>query len=325
MHEAHDRQGQRGPGEENDGAKDKHRGIPLRVLLVEDSPFDAELILYDLSRGGYEPSSERVDTEDGMREALYSRQWDIVLADYSMPGWSGLDALKLFKKEGPDIPFILVSGTIGEDTAVEAMRAGAHDYIMKQNLKRLLPAVERELREARVRMEFRCQEERLRESEENYRLFVENFRGIAFQWGRDLTSVFIHGALEEICGYAEAELMSGEPGWEQVVHPEDRAIAFGGPSEETATGEPTEKEFRIVRKDGSVAWVHMVRWSISDSAGKRAGVQGAMYDITERKRMEEELVNLNRALEKKVQECSSGAAEGGNKPGPPDEAASDND
>lgn len=324
MREEHNHQRPSEPGGVDDRTGSEPRRIPVRVLLVEDSPVDAELIIHTLGRGGYEPSSERVDTEEGMREALYSRQWDIVLADYSMPGWSGLDALELFKKEGPDIPFILVSGTIGEDTAVEAMRAGAHDYIMKQNLKRLLPAVERELREARVRMEFRCQEERLRESEENYRLFVENFRGIAFQWGRDLTSVFIHGALEEICGYADAELMSGEPGWEQVVHPEDRAIAFGGLSEETATGEPTEKEFRIVRKDGSIAWVHMVRWNISDSAGKRAGVQGAMYDITERKRMEEELVNLNRALENKVQECSSGAAEGGNMQGHHDEAALDN-
>ncbi|HEY5594753.1 MAG TPA: EAL domain-containing protein [Nitrospiria bacterium] len=124
---------------------------PLRVLIVEDSENDAELLLRELRRGGYEPTHERVDTAEAMNASLDPQVWDIAFGDYSMPHFNGVAALKLLRGRGLDIPFIFVSGTIGEDTAVEAMRNGANDYIMKGNLKRLIPAVERELREAETR------------------------------------------------------------------------------------------------------------------------------------------------------------------------------
>ena len=126
-------------------------GKPLRVLIVEDSENDAELLLRELRRGGYEPTHERVDTAEAMNTSLDRQAWDIAFGDYSMPHFNGVAALKLLRGRGLDIPFIFVSGTIGEDTAVEAMRNGANDYIMKGNLKRLIPAVERELREAETR------------------------------------------------------------------------------------------------------------------------------------------------------------------------------
>ncbi|MBV8878618.1 MAG: hybrid sensor histidine kinase/response regulator [Planctomycetaceae bacterium] len=134
---------------------------PLRVLIVEDSPDDALLILHELRRGGYEPHHVRVDTEKGMREAVIGGTWDVVLADYAMPQFSGGTALAMLRKTGLDIPFIIVSGAIGEDTAVAAMKAGAHDYVMKTNLGRLVPAVEREIREAVVRRERREASEEL--------------------------------------------------------------------------------------------------------------------------------------------------------------------
>jgi len=134
----------------------------LHLLLVEDCEDDALILLHELRKGGYDLAYERVDTAAGMNAALDKHKWDIVIADYVLPNFSAPDALKLLKDRGIDFPFIVVSGKIGEDTAVEAMKAGAHDYIMKNNLKRLVAAVERELREADVRRERRHADEVIR-------------------------------------------------------------------------------------------------------------------------------------------------------------------
>ena len=131
----------------------------LRLLIVEDSEDDTLLLVRELERGGYNVTFRRVDTPGALHAALDHQVWDIVISDYSMPHFSGTAALKLLKEKGLDVPFIFVSGTIGEDTAVAAMKGGAHDYIMKGNLRRLLPAVERELGEAKMRRERRRAEE----------------------------------------------------------------------------------------------------------------------------------------------------------------------
>ena len=136
--------------------------VPLRVLLVEDLEDDALLILHELRQGNYDPIYRRVDTEEAMAEALDRESWDIILADYAMPGFSGLEAIKLVKERELDIPFIIISGTIGEDIAVLAMKAGAHDYLLKDHLARLVPAVERELREAGSRKARRQAEFRIK-------------------------------------------------------------------------------------------------------------------------------------------------------------------
>ena len=135
---------------------------PLRLLIVEDSEDDALFLLHELRKGGYTVTSERVDTAPAMSAALEKQAWDVVIADYVMPYFSAPDALILLKGKGIDLPFIVVSGKIGEDIAVATMKAGAHDYIMKDNLKRLVPAVERELREAVERQERRRAEESIR-------------------------------------------------------------------------------------------------------------------------------------------------------------------
>jgi PAS domain S-box-containing protein len=134
-------------------------GTPLRVLLVEDSADDARLLVRQLGTAGYDVTHRRVDTPDAMQEALERNVWDIVISDYSMPQFSGTAALNLVKDRGIDVPFIFVSGTIGEDVAVAAMKAGASDYVLKDKLKRLVPAIERELRDAEVRRERRRAQE----------------------------------------------------------------------------------------------------------------------------------------------------------------------
>ena len=126
---------------------------PLRLLQVEDTEDDATLVAHALTRSGYNVFARRVDTAAALRRELDEAEWDLVIADYTMPGFSGTKALAIVREQHPDLPFIFVSGTIGEDTAVAAMKTGAHDYIMKANLKRLGPAVDRELREAAVRRE----------------------------------------------------------------------------------------------------------------------------------------------------------------------------
>lgn len=133
---------------------------PLRVLFIEDSDDDATLQVRLLRQGGYDVAYERVDSAAALSEAL-ARKWDIIISDYSMPHFKGTDALKLVREKSQDVPFIFVSGTIGEDAAVAALKVGAHDYLMKTNLSRLIPAVQRELREARERSERRRLEQQV--------------------------------------------------------------------------------------------------------------------------------------------------------------------
>jgi len=138
---------------------------PLRVLIVEDSEDDTILLMRALTKGGYAPEHQRVDTEGAMSAALDHQSWDIVIADYAMPRFDALSALRLTKERDPDLPFIIVSGRIGEAVAVAAMRAGAQDYIMKSNLARLCPAIERELKDAAVRRERRLAGEALQQAQ----------------------------------------------------------------------------------------------------------------------------------------------------------------
>lgn len=129
--------------------------VPLRVLVVEDSQDDADLLVRELRRGGFDVKFQRVDTSESMRIALDIGEWDVVVSDFSMPHFSGTAALTLLRKKHTDIPFIFASGTIGEETAVAALKSGAQDYVMKTNLKRLVPAIQRELNEVEQKKERR--------------------------------------------------------------------------------------------------------------------------------------------------------------------------
>lgn len=143
---------------------------PLRLLLVEDCAVDAELLVLALRRAGYEPLWRRVDTAEQLRHALETEPWHLVVSDYQLPGFSAPAALELLGQCGADIPFIIVSGAVGEETAVSSLRAGARDFILKSNLARLGPAVTRELKDVEVRRARERAEMALRDSEEHYRL-----------------------------------------------------------------------------------------------------------------------------------------------------------
>ncbi len=157
----------------NEASATAGRPRPLRVLVVEDSATDTALLMHALARGGFQTTCHRVETRAEMSTALEESQWDLVLADHAMPQFSAPEALELVAQSGVDVPFIIVSGHIDEETAVAAMKAGAHDYVMKERLARLAPAVERELREAEVRRAREKSEEALRRAHEELEARVE--------------------------------------------------------------------------------------------------------------------------------------------------------
>ena len=175
----------------------------LRVLIIEDSEDDTLLLLRELSRGGYGPVYERVETPEAMKAALATQEWDIIISDYVLPKFGGLAALDVLRESGKDLPFIIVSGNIGEDIAVGAMKAGAHDYIIKGNLKRLIPAIERELREAEVRRDHK-------RSEEERALLVA-----AIECAPDAVAItnsnwivrYVNPAFKHITGYSPEEII----------------------------------------------------------------------------------------------------------------------
>ena len=186
---------------------DNEENRPLRVLVVEDSEFDARMLIGLLKAAGFNPTFKRVETASEMNEALSLEEWEVILADYNLPEFSAPKALEVLRDTKLDIPFIIVSGGIGEDTAVAAMRAGAHDYLMKGNLARLVPAVERELRDAEVRESRRNAIRELRESEMRHRSLIENASDIIVVIDAKGLVSFISPACKNVLGKNEEDLI----------------------------------------------------------------------------------------------------------------------
>ncbi|MCL5966345.1 MAG: response regulator [Deltaproteobacteria bacterium] len=272
-------------------------GIPLRVLIVEDSEDDALLLVRELRHGGYDVTFERVDTAAAMTDALDRRQWDLVVADYTMPRFSGTEALKLVRRKSLDIPFIFASGTIGEDTAVTAMKEGANDYVLKGNLKRLIPAVERELREAEVRREHRRAEEALRKSEERFRRLVESvvnyIYAVEVKDGKPASTKHGPGCVA-VTGYMPEEYEADPSLWSRIVHEGDWGTVVKR-TDKVLSGEAVPPfEHRIIHKDGSVRWVRNAPVPRHDDQDRVVAYDGLVTDITEQKKLEEQLRQIQK-------------------------------
>ena len=258
---------------------------PLRVLIVEDSEDDTLLLVRALRRGGYAPTFERVETPATMTAALDQQTWDLIISDYTMPHFSAPAALTLLKESGLDLPFIIVSGAIGEETAVEAMKAGAHDYIQKGNLARLMPAIERELRDAQVRRERKRAEEALRESEEKYRAIFEQSTDAIFITTLEGQFVDLNQAGSDLFGFTREELTAVNAR-DLYVHPVDRS-RFQQEIEQQ--GFVRDFEVKLRKKDGTKMDCVLTATVRRAGDGSILGYQGIIHDLTERKRLEEQM------------------------------------
>jgi PAS domain S-box-containing protein len=262
---------------------------PIHVLHLEDSPLDAELILASLADGGINCTVVRVDTRAAFLSALRSGPADLILADYSLPSFDGIAALHLAHDLCPEVPFIFVSGALGEELAIETLKNGATDYVLKHRLERLAPAVQRALREARERAERLKAREELRESEERFRLLVESTEDYAIiSLDPEGKVVSWNPGAERTLGYLEEEIV-GKP-FDLFFAPED--VAAGRPARELQLAEETGRaadENWLVRRDGTRFWASGVTTSLRDEAGGLRGFAKILRDLSERKQLEEAL------------------------------------
>jgi PAS domain S-box-containing protein len=270
-------------------------GNPLRVLIVGDSEDDALLLIRELKQGGYAPLHERVESAAAVRAALQAKPWDIILCDYRRKGFNCLEVIDILKEYGIDIPFIIVSEMMGEELAVKAMKTGAHDYIMKNARRRLVPAIERELREAVVRQERRLTEERYRQSEEQFRLLVESAPDAIFvQVGGCFA--YVNPAAVRLLGAESAEQLLGRPVLERIS-PDHREIFR---ERRRRLIEERQKVLPMVQKylklDGTVVYVESsaVPFSYYNGIGSLAYLR----DFTERMQVEDKLTESRETLRK---------------------------
>ncbi|UCG79828.1 MAG: PAS domain S-box protein, partial [Desulfobacterales bacterium] len=274
---------------------------PIRVMVVDDSEDDGLLMIRQLKNGGFNPTFEQVDKPETMSEALDNGSWDVILCDYSMPNFSASAALDLYKEKGFDIPFIIVSGGIPDEAAVAAMKAGAHDYIMKNNLARLCPAVDRELREAKIRQERRGAEDKLRKSEERYRTLFEESRDAIYIGSEKGNFIDFNQSTMDLFGYAKEKLV--EMNTEDVFVNTDE---YKKMQEELAQkGSIREFEAKLRKRDGT-AMDCLITSTVRRARDKSIlGYQGIIRDISElvsgRKELEKTLGQLRKALRGTIQ------------------------
>lgn len=266
----------------------------LHILTVEDSSIDAELCLRELDRAGLAHTSERVWSADTYLHALRHSSPDIILCDFSLPGaFDGFAALTIMQKEGIEVPFIFVSGTIGEDRAVEAMKRGATDYVLKDRIERLGPVVRRALQEFRERASLQQAQDALRESEERFRQLAENIHDVFFLLDvQTHTVLYVSPAYEEIWGRSCANLYENPANWDDSIHPADRNRARTLKKDRMQSG-GINVEYRIVRNDGSVRWISDRTFPIYDDSGRLLRIAGVASDITIRKKAEDRIERLN--------------------------------
>jgi PAS domain S-box-containing protein len=260
----------------------------LRVLIVEDSEDDVLLIIRELKKGGFNPIYERVETAAAMRKALKEKQWDIILCDYKLPQFSAPSAIALLKETNIDIPILIISGKIGEDTAAECMLVGAQDYIMKNNMSRLCPAIARELDEADSRNKRKQMEQALSQSEEKYRNILENIEDGYYEVDLAGNFTFFNGSLCRILGFSHKEMISMNN--RQYTEEEGSKKLFHVLNQVYKTGEPAKEfDWQIIRKDGTKRHIEASVSLLKDLSGKPTGFRGIVRDITERKLADQSL------------------------------------
>ena len=272
----------------------------LKVLVVEDNDSDFELMCYRLKQGGLRYSATRVDRIDELRERLEHEEWQVVISDHNLPGFSSEEALKIVRDSGLDIPFIIVSGSIGEHVAVEAMRAGADDYLMKDKMARLVPAIERSLRAANERRSLATAEKAQRESERRFAAIAENIPGIIFQMqtGPAMprpTVPFVSEGVVRLFGVPPRLFLENPHYFFEQFEPEDAASLFELLMEPPRPGVALTWEGRLKSYSN-----RHDRWVLMNTMAKPRGNlfiwDGVLLDISDRKEAEKRLLNAQTEL-----------------------------
>ncbi|HEY8069087.1 MAG TPA: EAL domain-containing protein [Burkholderiales bacterium] len=278
-----------------DAAQIKPNGAPpVRVLMVEDVATDAELEIRELKRAGLRVVHRLVDDEAAFLRALTEFDPNIIISDFSMPHFDGMAALALARDAAPEVPFIFVSGTIGEEYAIRALRNGATDYVLKNNLVRLPAAIERALHDARDRRARRKAEKKLAEARERLESIYEAMPDML--WSVELPSerlAYVSPAANAIFGQTAEAFLSDPDFWINVVHAEDRPAVLEA-WQQLQKGAPFDIEYRAVRPDGSTTWIHDRGRVIRDAAGAAVRIDGLARDISEAVRQRERLARLGR-------------------------------
>lgn len=268
----------------------------VHVLIIEDNDDDAILEIDELTGGGYDIEYKQIQTHAELENVLTNNTWDCIISDFSMPQFSGLDALSVVKSKNLDIPFILVSGAIGEETAVAAMKAGAHDYIMKNNLRRLLPAFERELREAEIRKQNKIAEETIHNERRLLRTLIDNLPDLIYVKDShcrriisNAADVRFHGytSESEITGKTDQEIFGGNIGIQKLE--DDRKLI--------ETGVPViNTEVMTLNANNNQRWLLSSKIPIRNSSNQISGFVGVEHDITDRKVAELALIESEKNL-----------------------------
>jgi PAS domain S-box-containing protein len=265
---------------------------PIRLLLIEDAENDVLLLLHRFRNAGYAPIYRQVATDTDMRSALQEERWDVILCDHNLPGFSAQAALRLTQELALDLPFIIVSGVMQEDEAIAAMRAGAHDYLSKNKLDRLVPAVERELREVCNRREKRFAEQTLRQSEARLRALTDNIPGVVFQMGYlpdgMLGFQYLSEAATMLFGTSAEELIGGSAGWMTWLLDEDLPGFVDAAALSADNLSTLNWEGRIQLSTGEQKWINL-RSSPRQSEAGEVVWEGVMWNITHSKRVEADL------------------------------------
>jgi len=259
------------------------------VLIVEDLPTDAEIAEHEVRRVLPDCKFLRVETRDDFIAALTSFNPDVIISDYKLPQFDGISALKIALEKVPEVPFIIVTGSMNEDTAVECMKAGAWDYVIKEHVKRLGTAVMNSLEQKRLRLERKQMDEKLRESEEQLRLALDAANTVAWVWKCNDNKITSIGPVAKMFGKPAGFRHKDLESFLRGIHPDDResvlAVLRSGAQRKK---QKDSIEFRILLADGSNRWLEMTGRFEYDPEGRLAHVRGIMCDITERKQMEKQ-------------------------------------
>jgi len=269
----------------------------LKLLLVEDNDTDALLVVRQLKKEGFEVDHLQVKTREEMEAGLAQGGWDIVISDYSLPGFGGGEALELFQSKKPDIPFILVSGTVGEDIAVTIMKGGANDYLMKTHLNRLGPAVKRELNETLMKREKMRIESVLSQTEKRFQRLIEDLLDVVWLSNMEMTKLYIvNAAFEKIFGIPVDDKQANPVHWIDHVWDEDKQLFMKFLRDLPVRGVHS-CEYRIVKPDGMVRWIFDQRYIVHGEGNEEDMVGGILTDISDDKQAEQELILAKHAAE----------------------------